>query len=56
MEKKDVTMEKIHTDVPRADIFTKPLVESRFKLLCDLLGLLDPTEEELAGMKTPSSS
>ena len=46
-EKKDITMEKIHTDIQRADIFTKPLVEARFKMLCELLGLLDPTEQEV---------
>ena len=30
VEKNDVLIEKIHTDIQRADIFTKPLVESRF--------------------------
>ena len=41
VEKKNVAIVKIHTDIQRADILTKPLVEERFKMLCGKLGLLN---------------
>lgn len=46
-KKKDVIVEKIHTEIQRADILTKPLVETRFKKLCGLLGLLNPDGDEV---------
>ena len=40
VEKKDITVEKIHTEIQRADILTKPLLEERFNMLCGKLGML----------------
>lgn len=41
VEKKDIRMEKIHTDIQRADILTKSLADARFHNLSVELGLLD---------------
>ncbi|KAK6163824.1 hypothetical protein DH2020_000688 [Rehmannia glutinosa] len=41
VEKKDITLEYISTDKQLADIFTKPLCESRFKELKHELGLIE---------------
>ncbi|KAK6149483.1 hypothetical protein DH2020_017008 [Rehmannia glutinosa] len=41
VEKKDITLEYISTDKHLADIFTKPLCESRFEELNDELGLIE---------------
>ncbi|KAK6161187.1 hypothetical protein DH2020_004568 [Rehmannia glutinosa] len=40
-EKKDITLENISTDKQLADIFTKPLRESRFEELKNELGLIE---------------
>ncbi|KAK6139031.1 hypothetical protein DH2020_027229 [Rehmannia glutinosa] len=41
VEKKDITLEYISTDKQLADIFTKPLCESRFEELKHELGLIE---------------
>ncbi|KAK6120416.1 hypothetical protein DH2020_045841 [Rehmannia glutinosa] len=41
VEKKDITLEYISTDKQLADIFTKPLCESRFEELKNELGLIE---------------
>ncbi|KAK6164186.1 hypothetical protein DH2020_001050 [Rehmannia glutinosa] len=41
IEKKDITLEYISTDKQLADIFTKPLCESRFEELKHKLGLIE---------------
>ncbi|KAK6163779.1 hypothetical protein DH2020_000643 [Rehmannia glutinosa] len=41
VEKRDITLEYISTDKPLADIFTKPLCESRFEELKHELGLIE---------------
>ncbi|KAK6149097.1 hypothetical protein DH2020_016622 [Rehmannia glutinosa] len=43
VEKKDITLEYISTDKQLADIFTKPLCESRFEELKHELGLIEPS-------------
>jgi hypothetical protein len=47
VEKKDVVLVKINTDIQRADILTKPLAQERFNMLCVELGLLDPEEDKV---------
>ncbi|XP_057779868.1 secreted RxLR effector protein 161-like [Salvia miltiorrhiza] len=44
VEKKDVSVVKIHTSIQRADLLTKALLEDRFNDLCGRSGLLNPED------------
>lgn len=53
MGKKDIKMEKIHTNFQRADILTKLFPQERFNMLCMELGLLDPEDDKVEQSEKP---